>query len=211
LPRAVLSSVFRGKFLDLTRRAFASGKLQFQGSLAGLEVADAFAAHLKRSYEHDWVVYAKAPFGGPEQVLKYLARYTHRVAISNHRLVSMRDDKVQFRWKDYARGNRQRVMSLDGVEFIRRFLLHVLPKGFVRIRHYGLLANRCRAKNLDRCRALIGTDNNDLADSITAADTHNATCPECGKGTMIRVAELPPTTGRRRLRATRGSTYIDSS
>ena len=153
LPVGVLSSVFRGKFLDLTRQAFADGKLQFQGSLAKLEDADAFAAHLKKSYVNNWVVYAKRPFGGPAQVLKYLARYTHRVAISNHRLVSLRNDQVQFRWKNYARGNRQRVMTLDAVEFIRRFLLHVLPNGFVRIRQYGLLANRCRTENLARCHA----------------------------------------------------------
>ena len=194
LPVRVLSSVFRGKFLDLTRRAFADGKLEFQGELSKLEQADAFADHLKESYATNWVVYAKAPFGGPAQVLKYLARYTHRVAISNHRLVSLRNDQVHFRWKNYARGNRQRVMTLDGVEFVRRFLLHVLPKGFVRLRQYGLLANRCRAAKLARCRELIGaTVDSDIKDSICALadDGQERTCPVCGEGKMIRVAELP--------------------
>jgi hypothetical protein len=211
LPVRVLGSVFRGKFLDLTRRAFANRKLQFQGALAHLDDADAFTAHLKASYDNDWVVYAKPPFGGPEQVLKYLARYTHRVAISNHRLLSLRDGRVQFRWKDYARGSRQRVMTLDAVEFIRRFLLHVLPRGFVRIRQYGLLANRCRADVLSRCRQLINTVDDSITDSISAGDTedHAPSCPLCDKGTMIRVAKLPPTASRRSL--TRGSALIDSS
>jgi hypothetical protein len=196
LPVRVLSSVFRGKFLDLTRRAFADDQLQFQGALAKLEDADEFAAHLKHCYANNWVVYAKRPFGGPAQVLKYLARYTHRVAISNHRLVSLRDGQVQFRWKDYARGSRQRVMTIDAVEFIRRFLFHVLPKGFVRIRQYGLLANRCRVENLVRCRELLAGDDNDgsdIADSIVALtdDGQEPTCPACGKGTMLRIAVIP--------------------
>ena len=203
----VLSSVFRGKFLDLTRRAFADGKLQLQGALAELEEADAFAAHLKKSYANNWVVYAKRPFGGPAQVLKYLARYTHRVAISNHRLVSMNNEQVQFRWKNYARGNRQRVMTLDAVEFIRRFLLHVLPKGFVRIRQSGLLANRCRSENLARCRELLGGDDDDSGDlteliGALTDDGQEPTCPVCGKGQMVRVAVIPrPLRKRRRNRA----------
>ncbi len=192
----VLSSVFRGKFLDLTRRAFTDGKLQFQGSLAKLEDADAFAAHLKKSYANKWVVYARPSFGGPAQVLKYLARYTHRVAISNHRLVSLSNGQVQFRWKNYARGNRQRIMTLDAVEFIRRFLLHTLPKGFVRIRQFGLLGSRYRTKNLARCRELLGgndNDSGDLTDSICALanDGQEPTCPVCGKGKMVRVAVIP--------------------
>ncbi len=199
LPVGVLSSVFRGKFLDLTRRAFADGKLQFQGALARLEGADEFAAHLKTSYANNWVVFAKPPFGGPAQVLKYLARYTHRVAISNHRLVSSENGQVKFLWKNYAHGNRQRVMALDAVEFIRRFLLHVLPKGFVRIRQYGLLANRCRAEKLARCRELIGAnhiENGDIPDiadpiGVLAKDGQNPVCPVCSKGTMVRVAVLP--------------------
>lgn len=207
LPVRVLSSVFRGKFLELTQRAFADGKLQFQGVLAKLEDADEFAAHLQSSYANNWVVYAKRPFGGPAQVLKYLARYTHRVAISNHRLVSLSNDQVQFRWKNYAHGNRQRIMTLDAVEFIRRFLLHVLPKGFVRIRQYGLLANRCRQENLARCRELLGGDdkeNSSLTDSIAALtdDDQAPTCPVCGKGTMVRVAVIPgPMNKRWRSRA----------
>lgn len=191
----VLSAVFRGKFLDMTRRAFANGELHFQGDLAKLEDADAFAAHLRKSYTTKWVVYCKPPFGGPAQVLKYLARYTHRVAISNHRLLSLRDGKVQFRWKDYAHGNRQRTMTVTAVEFIRRFLLHVLPKGFMRIRQYGLFANRCRDKNLACCRKLINApnaDSSEITDSITAlAFDGQPTCPVCEKGTMLRVAILP--------------------
>jgi hypothetical protein len=143
LPVKVLSKVFRGKFLEQTRRAFARGELSFQGPLACLEDPDAFASRLKATYATDWVVYAKPPFGGPTQVLRYLARYTHRVAISNRRLVSLQNGRVKFRWKDYAHGNRCRTMTLEATEFIRRFLLHVLPKGFMRIRSSGLLANPC--------------------------------------------------------------------
>ena len=117
--------------------------------------ATLFARFLHGLHRHDWVVYAKKPFGGPEQVLQYLARYTHRVAISNHRLLGMDDGKVTFRWKDYAHGGKQRKMTLAAEEFIRRFLLHVLPKGFVRIRHFGWMANRCRRERAAQCRALL--------------------------------------------------------
>src|SRR6185369_1097849 len=123
---------------------------------AALVDRPAFEALLQGLYATDWVVYAKAPFGGPEQVLKYLTGSTHRVAISNARLVKVEEDQVFFRWKDYAQGNQQKVMALEAVEFIRRFLQHVVPTGFVRIRHYGLLGNRVRAENLARCRALLG-------------------------------------------------------
>jgi len=144
LPVRVLSRLFRGIFLELTRKAFQRGQLSFQGHLAPLADPDAFAAFLDPAYRKNWVVYAKPPFGGPAQVLKYLARYTHRVAISNQRLVGFHDSKVSFRWKDYAHANRPRVMTLSAIEFIGRFLLHVLPKGFVRIRHFGFLANPVR-------------------------------------------------------------------
>jgi hypothetical protein len=191
LPVRVLGPVFRGKFLDLVRQAFARGELLFQGALAELNERAAFATRLRESYRHDWVVYAKPPFGGPGQVLKYLARYTHRVAISNHRLVAMRDDRVTFRFKDYARGSRMRTMSLEAVEFIRRFLLHTLPRGFVRIRHLGLFANPCRNANLVRCRELLGVEQ-------ARAPCHEATvpqapdqdkarrCPLCKRGTLSR-------------------------
>ena len=191
LPVKVLSRVFRGKFLDLTRRAFARGGLSFQGKLAHLEDPDRFLAYLKRTYACDWCVYAKPPFGGPNQVLKYLARYTHRVAISNQRLLSLSDGKVRFRYKDYARGSRHRTMELDAVEFIRRFLLHVLPSGFVRIRHYGLLANASRAVKLPICRALLGFEQHDTPDSDNSVDLDQAKedesqCPACKKGRLIR-------------------------
>jgi hypothetical protein len=147
LPVRVLSRLFRGLFLALLRAAFDRGKLSFHGRIAGLADPGEFRRALAAVSGVEWVVYAKPPFGGPRQVLKYLARYTHRVAISNRRLVALDGDEVTFRWKDYARGGEQRVMKLQAVEFIRRFLLHVLPAGFVRIRHYGFLANRvCRAK-----------------------------------------------------------------
>ena len=154
-PVRALARVFRGKYLAGLRHAFDRGALRFAGSVAGLADPAAFAAFLATLRTHDWVVYAKPPFGGPTQVLEYLGRYTHRVAISNDRLVSGDAGQVRFRWKDYARGNRVRTMTLAADEFLRRFLLHVLPAGFVRIRHFGLLANRGHAAKLARCRALL--------------------------------------------------------
>ena len=147
----------------------------------------------------DWVVYAKPPFGGPEVVLKYLARYTHRVAISNHRLLELEDGQVRFRWKDYAHGGRRRTMTLSAIEFVRRFLMHVLPSGFVRIRHYGLLANRHRREKLALCRELLGggaasegdddgpMPRRDGCDAVTPARA----CPVCGSGRLVLIAELP--------------------
>jgi len=193
LPVKVLSKVFRGKFLAMTRRAFAQGELSFQGHLARLNDADAFDAHLQATYATDWVVYAKPPFGGAGQVLRYLARYTHRVAISNRRLVSLENGKVKFRWKDYAHGNRHRTMSLDAHEFIRRFLLHILPKGFMRIRHFGFLANACRTEQLRRCRKLLGCSRAnvpvDIADN-SSPDDQPRLCPSCRTGHLIR-CDLP--------------------
>jgi Putative transposase/Transposase zinc-binding domain len=197
LPVKVLSRVFRGKFLDFTRQAFARGELLFHGRLAHLDDPAHFAAYLRSSYAADWVVYAKPPFGGPQQVLKYLARYTHRVAISSHRLLSLRDGKVSFRYKDYAHGARQRTMTVDAVEFIRRFLLHSLPKGFVRIRHYGLLANASRAVQLTRCRELLACPAQPAAakttvDAEAQADPGAARiCPACGQGCLIRIRLSP--------------------
>jgi len=140
LPGRVLSARFRNVFLTYLRQAYRDGKLRFHGDMADLEKPGAFEALCRKAGKIKWVVHAKAPFGGPEQVLKYLARYTHRVAISNRRLLSMDDGRVTFEWKDYADGNKTRIMTLDAVEFIRRFLLHILPSGFVRIRQYGFLA-----------------------------------------------------------------------
>jgi hypothetical protein len=141
LPIKVLRKVFRGKFVDGLKRLHRQGCLTFAGSIERMAESKCFAAFLRTLFRQDWVVYAKPAFGGPEQVLRYLGRYTHRVAISNHRLVSFDGNNVTFRWKDYARGNKQRLMTVSAEEFIRRFLVHVLPKRFVRIRHFGFMAN----------------------------------------------------------------------
>ena len=148
LPVRVLSRLFRGKFLSYLDNAFANGEIRFFGKLERLAEASSWRRFLRHRRSSEWVVYSKPPFGGPEQVLKYLARYTHRVAISNQRIVSLEDGRVCFRYKDYARGNRQKMMTLQAKEFIRRFLLHVLPSGFMRIRYYGFLANRHRQEKL---------------------------------------------------------------
>ena len=155
LPVKVLSRVFRGKFLAGLRCAFRSKRLAFHGECLPLANEKTFATFLRTLFRQDWVVYAKPPFGGPEHVLHYLARYTHRVAISNHRLLSVNDSHVTFRWKDYAHHNKQRAMTLSGEEFLRRFLQHVLPKSFPRIRYFGWLANRTRAELLPLCRLLL--------------------------------------------------------
>jgi hypothetical protein len=155
LPVKVLSRVFRGKFVDGLRRVARAGRLTFHGECLPLANPQAFAAFLRTLFQVDWVVYAKPPFGGPEHVLQYLARYTHRVAISNHRLLDVSDSHVTFRWKDYAHHSRQRTLTLTGEEFLRRFVQHVLPKGFPRIRYFGWLANRRRSQLLPRCRLLL--------------------------------------------------------
>ena len=151
----VLGRLFRRLFLERLAAAFADGGLRFFGDLAPLAEPRAFAAHCAALRRIDWVVYAKPPFGGPEQVLAYLGRYTHRVAIANSRLVAMTDDAVSFLWKDYRQEGRRKVMTLDAGEFMRRFLLHVLPSGFHRIRHFGFLANGHRAARLALCRQLL--------------------------------------------------------
>jgi hypothetical protein len=157
LPIRVLSRVFRGKFTAGLKQLLLQGKLQFHGSLQQLASPERFRHFLRQLYSNHWVIYAKPPFGGAEHVLHYLARYTHRVAISNHRLVAFKEDRVSFRWKDYACSGKHKIMTLSADEFLRRFLIHVLPKGLVRIRHFGLFANRRRAASLLRCRALLGT------------------------------------------------------
>jgi hypothetical protein len=204
LPIGVLSCVFRGKFLAGLRAAFKRGRLRFPGELATLARSDRFNALLSEAVRTDWVVHAKPPWGGPATVLKYLARYTHKAAISNHRLVDLSDGRVSFGWKDYAHGGRQRTMTLDAIEFVRRFLMHVLPSGFVRIRHYGILANRHRQQKLARCRELLGAAVTPDADANppgpVASPGHEATvtptrvCPVCGAGRMVVIAELPPMT-----------------
>jgi hypothetical protein len=152
----VLGQVFRGKYVAGLRRAYEGGALRFAGGTAERADRPAFDALLAGLYKKDWVVYAKEPFGGPEQVLKYLTGYTHRVALSNHRLLRVTDEEVTFSWKDYTANCQQKEMTLSGVEFVRRFCLHILPRGLVRIRQYGLLSNRDRSERLRRCRALLG-------------------------------------------------------
>jgi hypothetical protein len=192
LPVRVLSRLFRGKFLALLSKAFEDGKLHFHGSLEHLAKRSRFSSLVSQARSTEWVVYAKRPFGGPATVLKYLARYTHRVAISNHRLQSMEEGAVSFRYKDYARGRRPRSMRLEATEFIRRFLLHALPKGFVRIRRYGLLANAQRAERLALCRELLGGPKErdpieDPSTEITSYEPGGFRCPSCEKGIMRRL------------------------
>jgi hypothetical protein len=192
LPIGVLSRVFRGKFVAGLRSAFQRGEFQFHGSLVPLAQPRAFAAWLRVLFRHDWVVYSKRPFGGPEHVLRYLGAYTHRVAISNSRLVALSEGNVAFRWRDSAHGNKKRLMTLPVDEFLRRFLLHLLPPGFVRIRNFGFLANRNRATLLPLCFQLLGG-----AEKTTASQTSPSTnqihslwnCPVCG-GTMRVVERL---------------------
>jgi len=155
LPVRVLSRLFRGKFLAALSAAHASGRLHLHGELQALADPGRFAAWLTPLYQQDWVVYAKPPWGGPEQVLKYLARYTHRVAISNARLSALEAGQVTFRYKDYADDRRSKTITLPADEFLRRFLMHILPRGFVKVRHYGLLANRYREAKLQACRRLL--------------------------------------------------------
>ena len=191
LPVRVLSRVFRGKFLDGLRTAFARGKLLFPGRLATPHTPTAFAALLATLGGKEWVVYAKPPFGGPQQVLKYLARYTHRVALSNSRLVVLEEGRVTFRYQDYADGHKRKAMTLPAEEFLRRFVQHVLPKGFVKVRHYGLLANRCREERLQRCRRLPLAAPPAAPAQVGAAAVAPAprpSCPWCGGERIVRRA-----------------------
>ena len=208
LPVHVLSRLFRGKLLAYLEQAFQDKKLTFDGSLAHLANEKVFHSLINTIRKKEWVVYSKAPFGSPSQTLKYLARYTHRVAISNKRLISIDDGKVTFGWKDYASGNRRRRITIEATEFIRRFLLHVLPKGFVKIRSYGFMANRGRKENLDLCRQLLGarpSPNEDqpaepdlsekdepVSDSDRSPSLREHLCPICKVGRMIPVREIAP-------------------
>jgi hypothetical protein len=185
LPVHALSRVFRGKFVAELKQLVAQNKLQFHGSQQYLAVPASFAAFLRQLFRQDWVVYAKPPFGGTEQVLNYLARYTHRVAISNHRLVAFENDRVSFRWRDYAHGGKKKVMTVSADEFLRRFLLHVLPKGLVRIRHFGFFANRRRENSLARCRALLGA----AARPDCTETTTQLRCPACS-ATMLVIERI---------------------
>jgi predicted Zn-ribbon and HTH transcriptional regulator len=202
LPRKVLARVFRGKFVAALKRAFANGQLGFHGDLQLLAEAKAFASFLRPLFGRDWVVYCKPPFGGPEHVLRYLGRYTHRVAVSNHRLVSLEGSQVTFRWRDSAHGNQQRLMTLAVEEFLRRFLLHLLPPGFVRIRHFGFLAHRRRAALLPLCFQFLGlstelpavpklepAEEEGHSTGLPSTSLSLWSCPQCG-GPMIMVERL---------------------
>jgi hypothetical protein len=194
LPVRVLSRVFRNKYCGLLRQAYAKGRLAFHGALAPLAESRAFRRWLAVAAGREWVVYAKRPFHEPLCVLKYLARYTHRVAISNRRLLEYKAGRVTFQYKDYAHGGRSRQMTLSATEFIRRFLLHVLPTGFMRIRHYGYLANRHRRQKLALCRGLLGEsppiDRSDAVQQsvdVPASDEPTEpviACPICQRGVL---------------------------
>ena len=187
LPVRVLSRLFRGKFLAFFREAHEHGQLSFFGDCAYLKESSAFQRFAKRLKKSEWVVYSKPPFGGPEQVLKYLSRYTHRVAISNSRLISLKDGQVSFHWRNY-RTDQVNVMTISAVEFLRRFLQHVLPPGFVKIRHFGWLANRCRKDNLAHCRRLLSV----AAIPTASVDepTQQHACPACHIGFLRIVGWL---------------------
>jgi hypothetical protein len=192
----VLSRVFRGKFTAGLKKAFRKRQLIFPGTLQPLEKESAFRSFLRLLFRQDWVVYSKPPFGGPQHVLHYLARYTHRVAISNHRIVKFAEGQVAFRWKDYAHGSKQKLMTVTAEEFLRRFLLHVLPHGFVRIRFFGYLANRRRKALLPLCRQRLQMAPPHSTDSIQPKAYSRAVwqCPHCGGPMLLMqrftVAEL---------------------
>lgn len=198
LPVKVLSRRFRKLYLRYLEQTYAAGKLQFFGELQGLSDPKSFARYLTPLHDSEWVVYAKAPFGGPDRVLDYLGRYTHRVAISNNRLEALNDGQVHFAYKDYKHEQQHKVMTVSADEFLRRFLLHVLPDSFQRIRHYGLLSNRHRAENLIRCRELLAMpapipapepNYRERWQQLTGHDPLQ--CPQCRNGKMVRIAILP--------------------
>ena len=192
LPVKVLSRVFRGKFVSALKRNFRQGKLGFYGNLKPLAHPKAFSAWIRTLFRNDWHVYSKRPFGGAEHALCYLGHYTHRVAISNHRLVSLADDQVTFRWRDSAHNNEHKLMTLSLDEFLRRFLLHLLPKGFVRIRHFGFLANRRRTTLLPLCHRLLDAEPPSQSEpEASPAKPPNPLwlCPKCG-GPMVVLERL---------------------
>jgi Putative transposase/Transposase zinc-binding domain len=191
LPIQVLRRVFRGKFVAALKSAFQHGQLHLSGNLALLTQPKIFASWLRPLFRKDWIVYSKPPFGGPEYVLQYLGRYTHRVAISNHRLLSFANGQVTFRWRDSADRNQQKLMTVSLDEFLRRFLLHLLPKGFVRIRHFGLLANCRRSTLLPLCLAALGTVPSQIEPETSSTQESEPLwrCPKCG-GPMAVIERL---------------------
>jgi hypothetical protein len=201
IPVKVLSALFRGKFLDHLKKAYESGKLKFAGKIEVLKGGPAFQKFLTDLYRQKWVVYCKPSLKKVEQVVEYLGRYTHRVALSNDRLAAFDGSQVTFRWRDSADGDRIKVLTLEAFEFIRRFLLHVLPDRFVKIRHYGLLSNRGRRIKLERCQRLLAIPSEeepeespqetwqDLLTRLTGIDPR--VCPFCGQGKMVEKEILP--------------------
>jgi putative transposase/transposase-like zinc-binding protein len=198
-PVHALSKVFRGKYLDGLQQAFTQGRLHFAAGTAPFAAPTAFQQWLGQLWTHDWVVYAKAPFAGPQQVVTYLGRYTHRIAISNERLVALEDGMVHFRWRDYRQHNAVKVMALSADEFIRRFLSHVLPRGLQRLRHYGVLGNRGRAQHLPLCRTLLGQclpvprqveSTAALMHRLTGMELHQ--CPSCRQGCLRVLTSMYP-------------------
>lgn len=201
IPVRVMSALFRGKFLDLLKDCFQRSDLVFSANLSHLQNPGNFETFRRHLYHKKWVVYCKPPFDGPKGVLQYLGRYTHRIAITNNRILTLRHGKVSFLWRDYADHNRQKIMTLKADEFIRRFLLHVLPERYVRIRHFGLLANRNRKDLIALCRKLLGsktvTKENDREETwqeqlLRICGIDVTTCPVCQKGRMFRIELLPP-------------------
>ncbi len=204
LPVPVLSPVFRGKYLAALRQAYQAGELQFAGSTQPLASPQAWRRLVRELYQKGWVVYAKKPFGGPEQVLKYLTGYTHRVALSNRRLVKLEDDRVTFTWKDYANGCTRKEMTLDAWEFVRRFALHIVPKGLVRIRRFGLLAHRDRSERLALCRSLLAAPAESawVGDTVTEPPRPSGLSSEDAPATSCAVP-VPPTVQPQPASATR--------
>jgi hypothetical protein len=202
IPVQVLSSLFRGKFLDGLKKEYEAGELRFPGQIQALKEAPVFKRFLTNLYHQEWVTYCRPPLKNPEKVMDYLGRYTHRVALSNDRLVKMEDNRVTFRWRDSADNNKIKFLTLEAFEFIRRFLLHVLPEQFVKIRYYGILSHRSRKGKLLRCKKLLGVVTSeepeavpketwqDLLTRITGIDPR--ICPHCGKGKMIQKEILLP-------------------
>jgi hypothetical protein len=201
IPVKILSSLFRGKFLDGLKKAYEAGELRFAGQIEELKKASVFKRFLKDLYDQEWVVYCKPPLKDPQKVMDYLGRYTHRVALSNDRLVKLEGHQVTFRWRDSADNNKIKLLPLEAFEFIRRFLLHVLPDQFVKIRYYGILSHRSRKGKLLRCKRLLGVLTSeeskevpketweDLLTRITGVDPR--VCPFCGKGKMVQKEILP--------------------
>ncbi len=198
-PVKALSKVFRGKFIAALRKAYQDGELKFAGSTEIFSTPTGFSVLLDQLYEKSWVVYAKQPFAGPKQVIAYLGRYTHRVAIGNNRLIAMEDGEVSFRYKDYADQGQEKTLTLDINEFLRRFLLHIVPNGFMRLRHYGLLANRYRKEKLDKCRELLNQPPPPQQEDETVqelflrlAGIDVTLCPKCKQGHLQPFESLEP-------------------